>query len=129
MAGIGMFRREFTIRRFGADTVVDGYSHTTYEDIITRLNVQPLSADELLALPEGERRTKRLKAYGDMILTTADQSTGRRGDWLLYAGHWYECKSSVYWDHTILSHCKSEFVEVAEAETAPYAVDKPVISG
>ena len=120
--GITIFRRTFTIRRFGEDELIDGYAHTTYEDTETQLNVQPLSADELLALPEGERRTKRLKAYGDLVFTTADQSTGRRGDWLLYDGHWYECVSSLYWDHTLLTHCKSEFVEVAAAETAPYAV-------
>lgn len=119
--GFTIFRRTFTIRRFGEDEVIDGYAHTTYTDTNTILNVQPLSADELQALPEGERRTKRLKAYGDLIFTTADQSTGVRGDWLLYGGHWYECVSSLYWDHTLLTHCKSEFVEVAESEVAPYA--------
>lgn len=85
--------------------------------------MQPLSADELQALPEGERRTKHLKAYGDDILTTADQSTGRRGDWLFYYGRWYECVSSQIWDHTPLSHCESEFVEIAEGETIPCIVD------
>ena len=124
MSGLGIFRRKFVIRRFGEDEIIVGYAHATYEDTETSLNVQPLSADELAALPEGERRTKRLKAYGDLTFTTADQSTGRRGDWLLYYGHWYECVSSLGWDHTILSHCKSEFVEVAEAETAPYAAGK-----
>lgn len=119
--GIGIFRRSFIIRRFAEDEVIDGYTHTTYEDTETPLNVQPLKPDELSALPEGERRTKRLKAYGDLIFTTADPSSGKRGDWLLYSGHWYECVSSLYWDHTLLAHCKSEFVEVAESETAPYA--------
>ena len=118
--GFGIFRRKFKIRRFGEDEIINGYAHAIYTDTETSLNVQPLSADELLALPEGERRTKRLKAYGDLIFTTADQSTGRRGDWLLYGGKWYECVSSLDWDHTMLSHCKSEFVEVAETETAPY---------
>lgn len=123
MSIIGIFRRKFTIRRFGEEEIVDGYGHTTYEDTTAYLNVQPLSADELQALPEGERRTKRLKAYGDYTFTTADQSNGRRGDWLLYYGHWYECVSSLGWDHTILSHCKSEFVEIPTAEAAPYLAD------
>lgn len=117
--GIGIFRRRFTIRRFGDDEVIDGYTHAGFEEFKTVLNVQPLSADELKALPEGERKTRRLKAYGDDILHTADQTTGRRGDWLLYNGRWYECVSSIYWDHTLLSHCKSEFVEVAQTEIAP----------
>lgn len=121
--GLGIFRRSFKIRRFGKEEIIDGYGHTSYEDTMEPLNVQPLSADEIQALPEGERRTKRLKAYGDYTFATADQSTGRRGDWLLYNGHWYECVSSLGWDHTILSHCKSEFVEVPEAEVAPYSID------
>ena len=74
--GFGIFRRKFKIRRFGEDEIINGYAHAIYTDTETSLNVQPLSADELLALPEGERRTKRLKAYGDLIFTTADQSTG-----------------------------------------------------
>lgn len=122
MSGLGVFRRNFKIRRFGKEEIVDGYGHTSYEDDEVALNVQPLSADEIQALPEGERRIKRLKAYSDFIFTTADQSTGRRGDWLLYYGHWYECVSSLGWDHTILSHCKSEFVEVPESEVAPYSI-------
>ena len=77
MSGLGIFRRNFTIRRFGKEEIVDGYGHTSYEDSTVSLNVQPLSADEIQALPEGERRTKRLKAYGDFTFTTADQSTGR----------------------------------------------------
>lgn len=120
MSGPGIFRRLYTIRRFGKTEIVDGYQCSGYEDTETFLNVQPLSKDELMALPEGERRTKRIKAYGDFTFTTADQSSGKRGDWLLYYGHWYECVSSIGWDHTILSHCKSEFVEVSEAEIMPH---------
>lgn len=120
--GLGIFRRAFTIRRFGEENFVDGYGVASYTDEVTSLNVQPLSKDELQALPEGERRTKRMKAFGDLVFTTADQSTGRRGDWLFYQGrmdpegHWYECVSSLGWDHTMLGHCRSEFVQVSEAE-------------
>ena len=121
--GIGIFRRAFTIRRFGADTIVNGYGVATYTDMTTTLNVQPLSADELRALPEGERKTKRMKAFGDLVLNAADQFKKQRGDWLYYQGkmdpegHWYECVSSLGWDHTMLGHCRSEFVIVSEAES------------
>lgn len=120
--GIGIFRRNFVIRRFGEENIVSGYGVASYTDELTSLNVQPLSADELKALPEGERRTKRMKAFGDLVLSPADQSTGRRGDWLFYQGnmdpegHWYECVSSLGWDHTMLHHCRSEFVQVSESE-------------
>lgn len=120
--GVGIFRRKFVIRRFGEENTVEGYGVAAFSDTTASLNVQPLSKDELKALPEGEQRTKRMKAFGDMVFTTADQSTGRRGDWLFYQGkmdpegHWYECVSSLGWDHTMLGHCRSEFVLVSEAE-------------
>ncbi len=120
--GLGIFRRSFVVRRFDTDEVVEGYSVARYTDVTASLNVQPLNADELQALPEGERRVKRMKAFGDLVFTPADQSSGRRGDWLFYQGpmdpdgHWYECVSSLGWDHTMLHHCRSEFVQVSATE-------------
>ena len=95
--GLGIFRRAFVVRRFGEENIVDGYGVSGYKDFITSLNVQPLSKDELQALPEGENTVKRMKAFGDLVFHTADRSAGRRADWLFYQGrmdpegHWYEC--------------------------------------
>lgn len=128
--GLTIFRREFVVRRFGEEEIIDGYGTSPYKDTVEVLNVQPLSADELQALPEGERKAKRMKAFSDFVFSTADQSTGRRGDWLFYrgnmdpVGHWYECVSSLGWDHTMLAHCRSEFVQVAESES--YGLEPPV---
>lgn len=127
--GLTMFRREFVVRRFGKEEIIDGYGTAPYQDTVEALNVQPLSADELQALPEGERKITRMKAFSDFLFHTADQSAGHRGDWLFYRGrmdpegHWYECVSSLGWDHTMLAHGKSEFVQVAEAET--YTLEPP----
>ncbi len=120
--GFRLFRRKFVVRRFGEEVISGGYGSVSYTDSIEELNVQPLSGDELQALPEGERRTKRMKAFGDFLFTAADQDSGRRGDWIFYqgkmdpAGHWYQCVSAIGWDHTLLCHCRSELVQVAEAE-------------
>ena len=127
--GLTIFRREFVVRRFGKEEIVDGYGTAPYKDTVEVLNVQPLSADELQALPEGERKTKRMKAFSDFLFKTADQSTGCRGDWLFYrgnmdsVGHWYECVSSLGWDHTMLAHCRSEFVQVDVSES--YGLEPP----
>lgn len=121
--GMGIFRRAFVIRRFGAENIVNGYGIAQYRDEIATLNVQPLSKDELSALPSGVNRVKRMKAFGDLVFTTADQTAGKRGDWLWYQGkmdpegHWYECVSSLGWDHTMLGHCRSEFVLVSDTES------------
>ena len=82
--GIGIFRRAFVLRRFGEEQTVDGYGRASYTDQVVSLNVQPLSSDELQALPEGESRNKRMRAFGDTVLTPADRSAGTRGDWLFY---------------------------------------------
>ena len=114
--GIGIFRRKYIVRRFKPQEIVNGYALSAYEDIITPLNVQPLSADELQALPEGERRFRRLKSFGSLQLAAANQQQGSPGDWLYYRGEWYKCVSAVSWRHTILSHCKAEFAAVAETD-------------
>lgn len=103
MGAVGMFRRSHWIRRWG-----DGGRR----DFKAKLNVQPMSSDDLQALPEGMRQTKRLKAWGSLALTAADQKLKRMGDWLYFGGRWYECVSCIRWDHTPLSHYESEFCMV-----------------
>ena len=109
MGIVGMFRRPIWIRRWGADG---------RHDFQMRLNVQPLRADELQALPEGLRQTKRLKAWGPSLLTAADQSMQQRGDWMYYCGRWYECVSSRFSGNTILRHWTSTF-QLIPASTDP----------
>ena len=107
---IGIFRRTYTLRRFGEQTITDGYADAPYTEITVRLNVQPLSANELKALPEGERTIKRVKAFGAAKLISADKTAQRPGDWLFCDGEWYECRTCVHWLHTPLHHCEAEFV-------------------
>ena len=106
---IGLFKRRYTIRHYGPQAIVNGYASAPYTDMTARLDVQPLSADDLMALPEGERTVKRVKSYGPDKLISANEFSGTPADRLFYGGYWYECVSSVMWDHTILSHYKSEF--------------------
>ncbi|MCX4355837.1 MAG: hypothetical protein OSJ43_06385 [Oscillospiraceae bacterium] len=116
---LNFFKSSYTIRRFSDRDaeIIDGYSHTFYEDIEgVILNVQPDGQDSVQANGEGERRSRKLKTYGDFHLTSSDQATGRRGDWLLYNGSWYECISAVVWTHTPLAHCRGEFVEIPASE-------------
>lgn len=125
--GFGFFKSSYTIRRFNSKDaeIIDGYSHTFYEDIDgVILNVQPDGQDNVQANEEGERRSRKLKTYGDFQLTSSDQATGRRGDWLLYKGSWYECVSAVIWEHTPLAHCRGEFVEIPVSETNPVVMEE-----
>lgn len=107
------FKRDYIVRRFGKETVEEGFSAAPYEDSVLKLeDFQPLSADEIQALPEGQRSIRRIKSIGTTQFTPADEKTGVRGDWVYYEGRWFECSSCHKWDHTILAHYESEFVEV-----------------
>jgi hypothetical protein len=114
-----IFKRRFVVRRHEAQVIVNGYAHAPYGEMSELLNVQPLSANDLMALPEGERTVKRLKSFGRGKLMSAEESTGIPGDRLFYEGYWYECTSSVMWDHTILRHYRSEFVILPAAKQPP----------
>jgi hypothetical protein len=112
--GIGIFRRPYTIRRHGEQKVVSGYAVSGDSDFTAKLNVQPLSAKELLALPEGERTVARVKTFGSDALISADEHSQTPGDLLYYDGRWYECKSCVHWLHTPLAHYEAVFVILAD---------------
>lgn len=114
---IDIFRRPYTVRRHGRQTMVNGYAVSGSTDHIFKLNVQPLSSDELLALPEGDRSVARVKTFGADQLFPADEHSGTAGDLLYFSGRWYECKSCVSWLHTPLKHYEAEFVLLADQTT------------
>ena len=109
---IEIFNKDYTVRRFGEPKEVRGYMTTTHEDMTVSMNVHPLGTDALQALPEGERKIKRLEGHSSQKLIIADANSGVKGDLLLYHGEWYECVSAVEWDHTLLSHLNYQFVIV-----------------
>ena len=113
---IGLFKRPYTLRSYAAQDIVNGYAAAAFTDSVKRLDVQPLNPDELMALPEGERTVKRIKTFGPDRLTSVDEFAGIPGDRLFYNGYWFECTSSVMWDHTILNHYRSEFVLLPQAD-------------
>lgn len=110
-----MFKKKYTLRHYSPQKVKKGYATSSFTDKVVLLDVQPLTNAELMALPEGDRSVKRIKSFGSFPITTADQAKSTLADKLFYNGEWYECVMSVYWDHTPLSHYRSEFVQVSEA--------------
>ena len=107
---ISLFNKEYTVRRFEVPQIVKGYVSTQHHDFKASLHIHPVSEDTINALPEGERLIKRLEGHGSVPLLSADHSKDIKGDLLYYKGNWYECESSVEYDHTILSHWNYKFV-------------------
>lgn len=109
---ITIFNKKYWVRRFGEQKNVRGYLTSPHTDFVASLNVHPLGTDSIQALPEGERKIKRLEAHGTDVIRPSDQHSGVKGDLLYYHGEWYECVSAVEWDHTILNHLNYQFVLV-----------------
>jgi len=83
------------------------------------LDVQTVNPNNMEAPAEGYRTSKRIKAFGDFMFQADDQTTETPGDLLWYAGEWYRCISSVYKEHTIVHHCRSDFASVPSTESGP----------
>lgn len=123
---VGIFNKLYWVRRFGPQKNVKGYLVSSHEDFVARLNVHPLSNDTMQALPEGQRKVKRLEGHGVAELRVADEKLSQKGDLLFYNGDWYECVSSQLWDHTILSHINYQFVLVPSDASGSVDLEPPV---
>lgn len=122
---ISLFNKLYWIRRFGEQKNIKGYMTSDHHDFGASLNVHPLSTDSMQALPEGQRKVKRLEAHSTVVLVVADEKKNRKGDLLYYQGDWYECVSSQLWDHTILSHLNYQFVLVPDDAAGSIDLEPP----
>lgn len=109
---IALFNRKYIARKFGEQKEVKGYLTAGYRDVEVRLHIHPVGSDQIQALPEGERKIRRLEGHGTDVLVVADHNTNQQGDLLYYDGEWYECVSAQRFDHTLLSHYNYQFVIV-----------------
>ena len=123
---VGIFNKLYWVRRFGPQKNVKGYLVSSHEDFVASLNVHPLSNDTMQALPEGQRKVKRLEGHGVVELRVADEKLSQKGDLLYYYGDWYECVSSQLWDHTILSHINYQFVLVPSDSAGSIDLEPPI---
>lgn len=119
-----LWRRPYTLRRYEPQKYVDGYAVKGHTDITVKLNVQFLSGKELQLLPEGKRKTQRIKAYGNTVIKTADVENETAADRLYFQGQWWECEESVTWEKTMLAHCKAVFVRVTEVAEMDAPIDE-----
>lgn len=102
------FAEDHTLRRYGEDTIVNGYPTAGYQDITVSLDVQTMSDDEVIE-SGGSRDKMMLKTFGNFPVRTSNQEDGIRSDQLLYEGRWFECMSSRQSKNTILKHWTSTF--------------------
>ncbi len=106
---LNIFKKPYTLRRFGKTELVKGRTRASYSDCTVMLNVQPLSMTELTALPEGIQRAKNIKAIGKVLIRTADENVGTLADRLYYRGEWYECTGADIWGNTPVGQTEAVF--------------------
>lgn len=114
---LDIFKKPYTLRRFERMELIRGRSHAKYIDSTVMLDVQPLSSTELMALPEGIRRSKNIKAIGRVTIRTADEKAGTLADRICYRGEWYECIGSDVWGNTPVGQTETVFGLVPNVET------------
>lgn len=122
---MNIFKKKYTLRSYSKQKTRKGYvGEETYKDKTVSLDVQSVVEKQLQTLEQGQRKTKGIVSYGEFPIKTANVKTGERADRLFYAGEWYECVSSSFFEHTPLSHWKSSFVCVPESsEEEPNPTD------
>lgn len=110
-----LWRIGYTMRRYNKQKNRKGYTTRGYTDTTVQLNVQTITDTQTSVTAEGKRKSARIKSYGSFPFRVNDVKNGIQADRLFFNGNWYECESSVFWEHTPLSHYRSQFVLVSEA--------------
>lgn len=128
MMVLDIFKKPYTLRRFEKTQLVRGRFHAAYEDSTVYLNIQPLTSDDIMTLPEGMRRKKNVRAIGRMPLRTADEKTGILADRIYYRGEWYECTGADIWGNTPVGQTEAVFglipPEAGDIQLAPAGPEK-----
>ena len=122
---MALWRNQYTLRRYGEQTNNNGYLSSQYTDSLAHFDVQPLTSSELMALPEGQRSTKRINTWSAFPVRVADIDKQVRGDMIFVGGKWYECTEAHPWQATPLNHFQAQWVEVSEAITEDAPTKEP----
>ncbi len=93
----------YTVTRFspgsyGADAEDGRYRFGATHTFRVRASIQPLTGEELLRLPEGERTRERIVVFTARRLKTATQAEAASADRVEYQGNQFEVESVESWN-------------------------------
>ena len=96
------------VERRGPGRWVRGRYEKGQLNILTvKMSVQPLSREQLLQLPEGQRTSDALNFYTDLPLFTGDEKKLRSADIVRHRGKRYQIEEVGDWTKTDLPHYRS----------------------
>lgn len=102
------FRKPFTIKRTVAGAYVNGVYVEGAESTITiQASVQPVSGQDLVAIPEGRRASDMVKVYtSEDLFCQGDAGTGQSPDRIVYLGKDYEIYTKDVNQNGVIPHYK-----------------------
>jgi hypothetical protein len=84
-------------RTFGALDSAGRETPATTTSVAITASIQPMSGTDLERLPEGSLATDFIVVFSPSLLITADTTTGRDADVIVYRGEEYEVVSVEPW--------------------------------
>ena len=102
------FRKPQTIKRTVPGSYVNGvFVEGTESTISIMASVQPMSGEDIVAVPEGRRASDMVKLYTDANLNSqGDAGSGQSPDRLVWLGKDYEIHSKDVRQMGVISHYK-----------------------
>ena len=102
------FRKPFSVKRTVAGSYVNGVYVEGAETTITiQASVQPVSGQDLVAIPEGRRASDMVKIYTDSdLFGQGDAGSGQSPDRLTYRGADYEIYTKDVNQSGVINHYK-----------------------
>ncbi len=103
-------------RQDAAGSYVNGeYVGGATTDFEIQMSIQPLTAKEVLKLPEAQRTKQWVKGYASEALFTSEQSASKKADRVSLNGRNFEVITVEYWEsagNTIVPYWKVTMAEV-----------------
>lgn len=121
----GLWRKPHTVRRYGPSEPQDGLLvPSDVADMVIEMDVQ-VGKCETVTDEDGEHSLQKLEVFSDEEIRAVNGQT--MADKLWYHGKWYECRSAILLENTILSHYECEFIQCWHQEAPPS--EKQELSG
>lgn len=102
------FRKPLTVKRTVAGAYVNGvYVEGSESTITIQASVQPMSGEDIVAVPEGRRSSDMVKLYAATNLNAqGDAGSGQSPDRIVWLGKDYEIYSKEVRQMGVIDHYK-----------------------
>ena len=120
---IGFWLKKYPLRRFRGGQSMDGYGFASFDDLEIVAHVQTTDRSTR-TFDTGDYTTQKLVLYTNDEVMPAEEAAGVPADMLLYRGKWYECRSAVLSDNTMLTHWTSTWVRCMDQDQPPWRKKK-----